>query len=249
MRVVVQEKNQDELFQDTLWLMFVESFPNVTGFQLHHNGDRQGAADKDAPGDESPGDSLHAIDQDLYDLVDTTAVESDGREGELAYGARHIRTLATIFLTNSDLRHAIRDLIAVGRKLIRSKTPKNQAEAEVVAETAATATPSDLGPAPAAPQFTTLSEHENDEGIPHIPGAWGPDWDHSDSDSDSDGEDLWEVPEESPVAMALKNNPRAQDFIRNFKAAVYVITPKRHLTPQNEHTGASRIRRVNGVAN
>jgi hypothetical protein len=156
LKSVIKEKNSDELLQDTLWLMFVESKPRVPAANVE-------------------------------------------REGEFSMARRHIRTITTILLTNSDLRHAIRDLLSVGRQLLGSKKPKD----------GKFETPDPTPPNPTSPYSADLSDE-----TPHVPGAWT--YDTSDSDeSDSD--------DNHPLDDLLIRMPKLKDFLRHFKAAMWVI--------------------------
>ena len=231
LRVVLREKNGDELAQDTLRLMFIESLPQIGNHAQPcvnptHASDGPVCA---CPKCLAAKKRLHAIDQDLNSQVDKAAGGPPLREGEFAQGARHIRTLATIIATNADLRQTIMSLIDVGRQIIRSKKPKDEDAAEAVTEEAAVKPPADLGSAPEEPQMETAEPEpapvepapsstavDEEEDDPPIPGAWGAPWE---DDSDSD-DDEFEDAEEHPLEDTLRKSPRLRDFIRHVKCAV-----------------------------
>lgn len=232
-RVVIKEKNGDQLVQDTLWLMHVESRRTVRPCG-HANDDGTpplGPCQQCRRTSEARGEAPHAIDQDLDAQVDTAAASHAQREGELAAAVRHIRTLAMIFATNVDLRQAVGDMVDAARQVLRRKADDNEDAAVVVEDenTPDTEQPAEEPPdaAPAEPEVLPPPETDLESEGPHVPGAWEETWEHdSNSDSEVSSAESWEDAEEEPLPDSLRDNPKVRDFIQHFKAAMCVFFPR-----------------------
>lgn len=159
LRLALRDKNSDELVQDTLRLLWQES---------------QGPSDEDDE-DEEPVPYVYAFaeeeedepgDEDLHIAVLGTARAWGHPDGELASAGLHLRRLATIFVTNPEVREALTGLLGVARDML----------------------PSELRPPLPAPSKTINGPPDTPptESL-HVPGGWsGRSWSGSQSGSEFD---------------------------------------------------------------
>jgi hypothetical protein len=146
----------------------------------------------------TPGvDAPSTIDTDLDAQVsDAAAAGKD--EGELALAARHIRALATIIATNSDLRSALSELVIMAREMLSSKP-----EATGDGDPEPNGADSVNTDAPAVPD--TASDF-------HMPGGYEAEWDDDDDSAEEEFADALEDLDEP--------DPKMSEFKRRCKAAV-----------------------------
>lgn len=102
LRLVLREKNSDELLQDTLRLLWAESQGPDEEWEYE--------CQEDDP------DVEH-----LDEAVRGTAIMWGHPDGELASAGLHLRRLATIFATTPEVREALTGLIGVARDMLPSE--------------------------------------------------------------------------------------------------------------------------------
>lgn len=102
LRLVLREKNNDELLQDTLRLLWAES---------------QGSPSEE----ECEWDSDDPDGEDLDAAITGTAWAWGHPDGELASAGLHLRRIATIFATTPEVREALTGLIGVARDMLPSE--------------------------------------------------------------------------------------------------------------------------------
>lgn len=68
----------------------------------------------------------HEVDRDLDVQVSDAAEDYGERGGELAEASRHLRTLATIFTTNVEVRSALKSLVGAGKELVEEARAENR---------------------------------------------------------------------------------------------------------------------------
>lgn len=130
-RLVLREKNADELAQQTAWLVYDES--RVGSDRSREAGAPAPAFDLERPPAPEPvlvdsdGESLASVESDtgaaqLDHEVDNIAEDQAAPDGQLVEGARHVRRLAVIFFTNPELRSAAAEVVMVFRDMVKSKT-------------------------------------------------------------------------------------------------------------------------------
>lgn len=149
-RVIIREKNGDELVQNTLWLMYVESSPGSRK--------RQAPAPKPPAGPRAPPESAYRqrppspgessdssgsdsdsdvedprpgevdSDNELTQAVEGAASDLEEPEGELAQAIRHIRQLTMIVVSNPEVRRAIISLVELGRDMMGGDSGNNSDE-------------------------------------------------------------------------------------------------------------------------